>query len=76
MAVHILLGLIAIEYALSCTSRMRAVDEKRDKYFWAFRRLDVTKWARWKLYPGALFTMSARLILMNIQGLILLICAK
>jgi len=45
---------------------MRQVDEKRDKYFWAFRRLDVTKWRRWKLYPGALLTMPARLILMNI----------
>jgi len=66
MAVHIFLGLLAIEYAFSVTSRMRVVDEKRDKYFWAFRRLDVTKWKRWKLYPGALLTMPARLILMNI----------
>ena len=30
MAVQIFLGLLAIEYALSATSRMRDVDEKRD----------------------------------------------
>lgn len=46
------------------------MDEKRDSKYPAFRRLDATKWRKWKFYIGAITILPLRLIL----TLFLLIC--
>ena len=44
------------------------VDEIRDSQFPAFRRLDASRWSRLKFYPGALFTLPARILLLILLG--------
>lgn len=73
MAVHAIIGVIAIEWCLSRVKRMQQVDEKRDSQFPAFRRLDASKWSRLKFYPGCLLGMPLRLLVLNVMGLILLL---
>ena len=54
---------------------MKSVDEQRDEQFPAFRRLDAKLWHRCKFYPGAMFSMPARMLTLIVQGLTLsLIC--
>jgi len=53
------------EFAWQHTSRHRDGNEERDKFYPAFRRLDVSKHARWKFMPGAL--------LLPIRGLLFLL---
>ena len=45
-----LLGILLIEFALLKTKRVRKVDEDRDSKYPSFRRTDVRKWKRWRLY--------------------------
>jgi len=52
------------------------VDEKRDLYYHAFRRTDSKRWSRCKFYPGALFSMPARMVILILQGILLLITSK
>lgn len=66
-----IIGIIGIEYAWSRTKRFREIDEERDGKFPAFRRVDAKNWSRWKFYPGAMFLMPARLILLAIDGIFL-----
>lgn len=67
LGVQAFIGILGLEFAWSRTKRMRSIDEARDSQFPAFRRTDVTKWARWKFYPGAMLVMPARLILIFIN---------
>jgi hypothetical protein len=74
-AIQALIGFIAVEYAFSRLNRFRDGNEERDSKFPAYRRLDVKNWNKCKFYPGAMFTMPARLMILIIQGLILaLLC--
>ena len=74
--VQAFIGIIAIEYAFYRTKRFREIDEKRDSEFPAFRRLDAKYWARWKFYPGAMFTMPTRLALLVIDTIFLTFFVK
>ena len=64
MIVQAVIGILAIEYALSRSARMAKVDEERDGNVPFFRRLDAKNWTRWKLYPGAMLIMPTRIILL------------
>ena len=75
--VQAILGIIAIEYAFYRNRRlMYDKDEKRDEKFKAFRRLDTDYWYRFKFYPGAMFSMPARLLLLILMGIFLLVVGK
>ena len=75
-AIQAVIGFIAVEYAFSRLTRFRDGDELRDSKFPAYRRLDAKKWNKCKFYPGAMFTMPARLIILILQGIILtLLCS-
>lgn len=64
--------MFAIEYAFSRTKRFREVDEERDGRFPWFRRYDAYYWKRLRLYPGAIFIMPARFLLLALDGLFLM----
>lgn len=77
LGVQAIIGIIAIEYAFARNKRfMYDKDSKRDEKFSAFRRLDPDRWYRFKFYPGAMFSMPVRLLLLNLLGLLLLIIGK
>jgi len=44
---------------------------ERDEKFPYFRRYDAQYWARWKLYPGAMFLMPTRIVLLVFDGIFL-----
>lgn len=72
-----LLGIVAIEYAFARNRRfMYHKDEERDEKYAAFRRLDADRWYRFKFYPGAMFCMPARLLILILWGLISLLIGK
>lgn len=72
-----IIGIIAIEYAFARNKRfMYDKDEERDEKFKAFRRLDIDRWYRFKFYPGAMFSMPSRLLLLNLWGLFTLLLGK
>lgn len=74
--VQAIIGVIAIEFAWARTKRFRQVDERRDAMFPQFRRNDAVHWARWKFYPGAMFLMPTRLILLVLDGIFLTAIVK
>lgn len=77
LGVQAILGIIAIEYAFARNKRfMYDKDEERDEKFKAFRRLDTDRWYRFKFYPGAMFSMPSRLLLLILEGIITVIIAK
>jgi hypothetical protein len=51
--VSTLLGILAIEFALKKTKAVRNVNEARDSQYPSFRRTDVKKWSRVRLYLAA-----------------------
>ncbi len=55
--VNIIVGLLMVEYALFKTRAVRKVDEARDGKYSAFRRTDVQKWKRSRLYIAAPFIL-------------------
>jgi len=71
LSVQAVVGIIAIEYAFARTKRFREVDEGRDGQYPHFRRHDAKHWKRWKFYPGAMFLMPTRLLLLTIDGFFL-----
>jgi len=73
LAVQAFIGLIGIEFALRKSSRFRDGDKARDTEFPAFARRDAHMWSRWKLYPGALLTMPARILLLVLLGLTMIL---
>jgi len=66
IGIQMVLGIIMIEYALSKMKRIMAIDEKRDSQFPFSRRLDAHKWSRWKFYPGAMFGLPIRFLILII----------
>ena len=73
--VFTVLGIVLIEFAMLKTKRVRAVDEIRDSKYPSFRRTDVQKWKRWRLYLAAPFLVPKILICIATLAL-LLISAK
>ena len=72
MIFQAIVGIFALEYALARTKRFREKNEERDGRFPWFRRYDAKHWKRWKLYPGAMFIMPFRFIILALDGLFLL----
>ena len=70
-AIQAVIGFIAVEYAFSRLKRFRDGNEERDSKFPAYRRLDAKNWNKFKFYPGAMFTMPSRLMILILQGIIL-----
>ena len=68
-----LMGIFCLEYSLSRTTRHRKVDEERDSKFKSLRRTDVDEWARWKFYPVAFLTCTARMTLIVVIS-VLTVC--
>lgn len=60
MILQAFVGFIMIEWAFYKTRRYRDGNEDRDSKYPGYRRLDVSKWARWKFYPGALIIMPTK----------------
>jgi hypothetical protein len=76
MVAQAVLGIIALEYSWSKTSRYRNVVEERDASYPIGRRLDVKKWARWKFYPGAMLFMPTRILLFSTTLLLMTVLVK
>ncbi len=73
--VSTLIGILLIEYAMLKTKAVRKVDEARDSKYPSFRRTDVKKWKRWRLYLAAPFIIP-KILVCVITLAILLISAK
>lgn len=73
MIFQAIVGILAFEWAYSKVSRMRQVDPQRERYYRAISRQDAPYWARWKFYPGAMFTMTTRIILLFVSFVVLAI---
>lgn len=71
-----IIGIAAFEWAYSKVYRFREVDEAREAYFTAVRRQDAPHWRRWKFYPGAMFTMPTRVVLLFLGIVVLFICLQ
>ena len=71
MVVSAIIGIIAIEFSFTQSSRYLDGDEERDSAYPLCRRLDVKNWARWKLYPGAMLFMPTRLLLLIVSFLVM-----
>ena len=77
LAVQAVLGIISIEYSFArCKKLMYNKDEKRDEKFAPFVRLDTDRWYRFKFYPGAMFSMPIRLIILILIGIFLMIIGR
>lgn len=76
IAVNALIGIALFEWAYYQTRRHRKVDEERDSLFPAWRRLDVKRWSRLKLYPCAITIMPVRLIWAAFSFIFLFLMAK
>ena len=72
LGIQALIGLLAVEFALSRFKRFMEEDEARDCNFPAFRRYDASKFSRLRFYPMALLTMPTRVVLVCID---VVICA-
>jgi lysophosphatidylcholine acyltransferase/lyso-PAF acetyltransferase len=59
-----------LEVTLFQSRNQRRVDEKRDSKYPQFRRVDLHKWTRANLYPGAALLLIPRVFLVLIPGLI------
>lgn len=75
VGIQMVLGILMIEYALSKMKRIMNIDEKRDSQFPYSRRLDAHKWSRWKFYPGAMFGLPIRFLILILQGINLMTLA-
>jgi hypothetical protein len=76
LAVQAVIGIIAIEFAFKKCERFMQPDEERDAQVPHFRRLDAKNWTRWKFYPGAMFLMPTRLVLLMLDAAFLvLVCS-
>ncbi len=51
LVVNALLGLVLLEWAWSCTAKLRVVDEARDSQYPSRRRQDLGKVSKLILYP-------------------------
>ena len=71
ICIQAFIGVAAIEYAWARTRRFREQDPFVDAKWDAFIREDVRKWSRLKLYPGAIFLMPTRLLLLVLDGIVL-----
>ena len=72
-----LFGIIAVEWAWKRTSRIREAhysqNSNLDERLRELQRLDAGKWARWKLYPGAILFMIPRGILLVLNAFLLIL---
>ena len=71
LLVQAVLGIIALEYAWHRTKRFREQNEERDGRFPPFRRYDAEKWSRLKFYPGAMFLMPTRAVMLILDAIFL-----
>jgi hypothetical protein len=62
--IQAVIGICAVEFAFGKLNRFRDGNEARDTKFPAYRRLDAKNWNKCKFYPGAMFSMPARLIIL------------
>ena len=76
VSVQAILGIIFIEYAFYRTKRFRDGNEARDCLYPGYRRYDAYKWTRWQFYPGAIFMMPTRAILLVVDAVLLVIIIK
>lgn len=66
LGVHAIIGILLVEYAFSRLKRIADGNHARDSDFPAFRRRDYKNLSRWRYYPGAMFTLIFRVILIII----------
>ena len=71
-----LIGIVLFEWAMCKTRVVRRIDEERDSLFPAWRRLDVKKWSRWKMYPTAMTIMPIRLFWFLVSAIFVFILIK
>lgn len=74
LIIQAVFGIFALEWALRRLARHR--NQKNEKFndprVYECLRPDPEKWARWKFYPGAIFTMLTRIILLLVNALLLI----
>lgn len=64
MVIQAIVGIFLFEWSYRRVAGFKQVDPAREEYFKAYARLDAPRWARWKFYPGAAFTLPTRAILL------------
>lgn len=64
--VYMLIGWLLFEWSWAQTKALREVNEERDSKYPAYRRFDAHNWKKWKFYPGAIFLVLLRLMLVVI----------
>jgi hypothetical protein len=70
------LGIALVELVLRKIKRIKAVEEGRDSLFPAWRRLDVAIMNRMALYPGAVFLLVPKIVLLVASLLIFWVFAR
>lgn len=68
-------GVCLLEYAWARIERHRNTRAAEiNEYFPLYYRLDAQKWAKWKLYPGAMFLCLPRLLIGGVGVAVTMIC--
>ena len=76
MIVQAIIGIMIFESIYRTLAKFQEVNEKRDGKFPQYRRHDAKYWSRWRFYPGAMFIMPTRLIIMISSILFTCLCSK
>ena len=65
LVLNAIFGLYLLDKAWKSTIRFRCPpSQELEDLFPAFRRKDALKWKKWKLYPGAMFLLVPRFLLL------------
>jgi len=64
LIIQAIIGIWIFESIYKGLSKYQEVNEKRDGKFPQYRRHDAKHWNRWMFYPGAMFLLTTKLILM------------
>ena len=62
--VQAIIGLICFEYAYHSLRRFRNPNTDLDEIYPCYRRRDAKNWNKFKFYPGALFLLVPRFLIM------------
>ena len=62
LALNSIIGHLVFQWAWKIIKPLREVDEKRDSQFPPFRRYDIGKWNKTKMYIGAITWMPFRFL--------------
>lgn len=76
MVGNAIVGIVMFEYAMKRMRSVREIIEERDSMFPAWRRLDIKRISRWRMYPIAMTIMPIRIFACIFGLIILFLLAK